>query len=170
MMTDHMHEERSRLSEMRDVAELVMSVKAAHRELARLDNELMRPLGLTGPQADAVLVLDRAGPLSLKALGDLLIAESGHPSRLVDRLVSAGLVQRTAADEDRRRVELALTPAGRTLAGRIAETRAQAMTAATAALGDRDLAPALALMREFLAASPASEVIRRRLDLLVDDA
>lgn len=154
---------------MRDVAELVMSIKAAQRELARADNELMRPLGLTGPQADAVLVIGRAGPLSLRELGELLIAESGHPSRLVDRLVSAGLVRRAAADADRRRIELSLTARGRELAERIAATRDQAMAAGATAFEGHDLAPSLRLMRAYLAASPASDIIRRRLDLLVGD-
>jgi DNA-binding MarR family transcriptional regulator len=48
-------------------------------------NEAMRPLGLTGAQADALVVIAQASPVSLKELGELLIAESGHPSRLVDR-------------------------------------------------------------------------------------
>ncbi|CAA9505519.1 MAG: hypothetical protein AVDCRST_MAG45-1574 [uncultured Solirubrobacterales bacterium] len=54
----------------------------------------MRPLGLTGAQADAVVVIGQAEPLSLNDLGELLIAEAGHPSRLVDRLVDAELVER----------------------------------------------------------------------------
>ena len=74
-----------------------MSIKAAQRELERRQNEAMRPLGLTGAQADALVVIGQAGPLSLNELGDLLIAEAGHPSRLVDRLVEAGFVERRAS-------------------------------------------------------------------------
>src|SRR5918998_3877643 len=85
--------------------EFALLIKAIQRELERQTNEAMRPLGLTGAQADAISVLAQAGPLSLKDLGDLLIAEARHPSRLVDRLVEAGLVQRRAATADRRRVE-----------------------------------------------------------------
>src|ERR671916_175303 len=92
--------------------ELALLVKAGQRELERQANEAMKPLGLTAPQADALTVIGQAGPLSLKELGELLIAEAGHPSRLVDRLVEAGLVARQPAADDRRRVELSLTPAG----------------------------------------------------------
>ena len=74
--------------------ELALSVKAMQRELERQMNDAMSPLGLTAAQADALVVIGQAGPLSLKALGELLIAEAGHPSRLVDRLVDAGLVER----------------------------------------------------------------------------
>src|SRR4051794_34681348 len=98
---------------MEPFLELGLLVKAGQRELERRMNEAMRPLGLTGAQADALAVIGQAGPLSLKDLGELLIAEAGHPSRLVDRMVEAGLVERRAAGDDRRRVELSLTPQGR---------------------------------------------------------
>src|SRR3954451_20224979 len=123
--------------------ELALSVKAIQRELERQTNEAMRPLGLTGPQADALLVIGQAGPLSLKDLGELLIAEAGHPSRLVDRLVEAGLVERRAAGEDRRRVELSLSPRGRRLEKRVVEARQGILQLARELVGDRDLEPAL---------------------------
>ena len=69
--------------------EFALSVKAIQRELERRMNDAMAPLGLTAAQADALVVIGQAGPLSLKDLGELLIAEAGHPSRLVDRLVDA---------------------------------------------------------------------------------
>src|ERR671915_176444 len=95
--------------------ELALMVKAGHRELERRMNDAMRPLGLTGAQADALGVIGQAGPLSLKELGELLVAEARHPSRLVDRLVEAGLVDRRAAGKDRRQIELSLNAHGRRL-------------------------------------------------------
>src|SRR4051794_41910692 len=70
--------------------EFGLLIKAGQRDLERRANETMRPLGLTGAQADALTVIGQAGPLSLKELGELLIAEAGHPSRLVDRLGGGG--------------------------------------------------------------------------------
>src|SRR4051812_50070774 len=70
--------------------EFGLLIKAGQRDLERRANDAMRPLGLTGAQADALSVIRQAGPLSLKELGELLIAEAGHPSRLVDRLVEGG--------------------------------------------------------------------------------
>src|SRR4051812_45333633 len=105
--------------------EFALALKACQRELERRVNEAMQPLGLTAAQADAVVVIGDAEPLALKELGELLIAEAGHPSRLVDRLVDAGLVERRPAAEDRRRVELSLTRKGRDLRDQIREVRAQ---------------------------------------------
>jgi MarR family transcriptional regulator, organic hydroperoxide resistance regulator len=145
--------------------ELAMMIKAGQREFERRTNEAMRPLGLTAAQADAIVVIGQAQPVSLKELGELLIAEAGHPSRLVDRLVEAGLVERRGADDDRRRVELSLTPKGRRLQARVLRARQQALELGRALIGDRDLEPALALLRDLAQYSEFAELIARRREL-----
>src|SRR3954468_1299077 len=145
--------------------EFALIVKAAQRELERRINAAMAPLGITAAQADALVVIGQAQPLALKELGELLIAEAGHPSRLVDRLVDAGLVERRAADDDRRRIVLSLTAHGRGVEKRVAATREQMLQLGWALIGERDLEPALELMRELAQYSPFSELIDRRREL-----
>jgi MarR family transcriptional regulator, organic hydroperoxide resistance regulator len=145
--------------------ELALAVKAAHRELDRWMNEAMRPLGLTGAQADALVVIAQASPVSLKELGELLIAESGHPSRLVDRLVDAGHIARQSADTDRRRIVLTPTPTGRRLARRVVAERAKVLALGRELLGDDDIQPALDLAARLLVASPQQRLIERRREL-----
>jgi MarR family transcriptional regulator, organic hydroperoxide resistance regulator len=145
--------------------EFALSVKAVQRELEHWINEAMRPLGITAAQADALVVIGSAEPISLKDLGDLLIAEAGHPSRLVDRLVEAGLVARKPAADDRRRVELSLTARGRRLAQRVERARAQVMELGRETLAGRDLEPALGLLRELLAGTPYGDLVARRREL-----
>jgi DNA-binding MarR family transcriptional regulator len=152
------------------LVELVLCVKAAQRELERRMNDAMRPLSLTGAQADALVVIGQAGPLSLQELGELLIAEAGHPSRLVDRLVEAGLVDRRAADEDRRRIVLSLTAAGRRQVKRIQAARDGVLELGRQLVGDRDLEPALELLRDLLQYSSFAELIARRRELFERDA
>lgn len=147
------------------VFELALLVKAGQYELDRRTNEAMRPLGLTAVQADALTVIRQAGPLSLKELGKLLIAESGHPSRLVDRLVEAGLVARRAAAEDRRQIELSLTPEGRTLAGRVEGARTSLFELARTLIGERDVEPTLALLRDLTQHSSYAQLVARRREL-----
>jgi DNA-binding MarR family transcriptional regulator len=146
--------------------ELAILVKAGQRELERRTNEAMRPLGLTAAQAEALTVIGQAEPLSLKELGELLIAEAGHPSRLVDRLVEAGFVQRRAADDDRRRIELSLTSRGRRLEERIRAAREDVLELGRELIGDRDLRPALELLRELVQYTAFAELIARRRELL----
>jgi DNA-binding MarR family transcriptional regulator len=140
-------------------------MKAVSRELERLVTDAMQPLGLTGIQADALIVIGQTEPVSLKDLGELLIAEAGHPSRLVDRLVEAGLVVRRTAGEDRRRVELALTARGRRLERRAVAVRAEVMDFARAIVADRDIEPALELLREFVRHTAYRDLLTRRREL-----
>jgi MarR family transcriptional regulator, organic hydroperoxide resistance regulator len=149
--------------------EVAMAVKAAQRELERRTNDAMRPLGLTGAQADALWVIGQTQPISLKDLGDLLIAEAGHPSRLVDRLVENGWVERREAADDRRRVVLSLTPQGRRLEKRAAAARQGVMDLAHTLIGDRDLEPILSLLRDLLQFSAFADLIERRRALLENE-
>ena len=139
--------------------ELALSLKAANRGLERAANEAMQPLGITAAQADVLSVLAEAGPLSLKELGELLIAEAGHPSRMVDRLVSAGLVERRPAEDDRRRVVLSLTPRGRRLENRAQAARRQIEDLDRQLVGGRDVTPTLAFLRELMAERPYGALI-----------
>ena len=151
---------------MDPLLELGLLVKAGQREFERRGNEAMRPLGITAAQADAITVIGQAGPLSLKELGELLIAEAGHPSRLVDRLVEAGWVERRSADDDRRRIVLSLTPEGGELERRALEAREGALELGRRLIGGRDLEPALELMRELVRYSAYADLIDRRRELL----
>lgn len=83
---------------------------------------------LTLPQYRALVVVDAQPRLSLRDLA----AEAGvHPStatRLVDRLVSKRLVARRQSTDDRRVVELSLTPRGRAVVEAVAAARRQAVS------------------------------------------
>ncbi|MCO6660028.1 winged helix DNA-binding protein [Cutibacterium avidum] len=59
------------------------------------------------------MTLGELGPVSLKELAGCLVAESGHPSRLVSRLVDLGYATRSASSDDGRAVILTLTEEGR---------------------------------------------------------
>jgi DNA-binding MarR family transcriptional regulator len=149
--------------------ELALSVKAIQRELERRTNEAMQPLGLTAAQADALVVIGQAQPLALKELGQLLIAEGGHPSRLVDRLVESGLVARRVASNDRRSIELSLTADGRKLERRVTAAREGIFDLARQMVGERDLDPGLRLLRDLVGLTSFAELIARRRALLDPD-
>jgi MarR family transcriptional regulator, organic hydroperoxide resistance regulator len=147
------------------VFELALVIKALDRELQRRINEAMVPLGVTAAQADALAVIGQAGRVSLKDLGDLLIAEGGHPSRLVDRLVEAGLVERRTAADDRRRIELSLTSEGERVVGRINETRDALKKLGRRLIPERDLNAAMKALRRMLEHTPHTELVARRREL-----
>jgi DNA-binding MarR family transcriptional regulator len=98
---------------MDSLDELRFLILAAQREGNRVLLTALRPLGLTPAQAEVLRVLHDFEPLTLAELGELLVCETGSPSRLTDGMVQRGLIRRAPSKRDGRAVQLQLTPAGR---------------------------------------------------------
>ncbi|MHB8632955.1 MAG: MarR family winged helix-turn-helix transcriptional regulator [Thermoplasmatota archaeon] len=78
----------------------------------RAEARLRKPGDLSMPQFRFLHMLRTKPEDSLSAIAEDLGVSPPALSRMVDGLVERGLVERTTASGDRRRVELALTPAG----------------------------------------------------------
>lgn len=120
-----------------EVVRFAFETKAFVTELNAALSQLFRPLGITGVQAEALMALDGLGSASLKELSEHLVAESGHPSRLVSKLVAEGWVERTRSGVDGRAVELRLTERGRELASGARAARAPLIEVCRQLYGDR---------------------------------
>ena len=147
---------------MRPEEELRFLILGAQREGNRLLGAQLSPLGLTPSQAEVVRCLADHGPLSLRSLGELMVCESGSPSRLVDALVSRDIVARRADPTDRRQVTLELSRAGRALDAKVRLIEDQIYAAIGGQLGKTGLASALALLRPLVAGSISGDAIARR--------
>jgi DNA-binding MarR family transcriptional regulator len=148
---------------MKTSEELRYAILALQREGNRSLIGALKPLGVTPAQAEVVRVLQDYEPLTLAGLGELLICEAGTgPSRLVDRLVVQGAVERTVGQIDRRSVTLVLTPAGRTLAAAIARVESAMYASIDAATAGQPVDALLALTRTMLAGSTAGAALARR--------
>jgi len=148
---------------MKASEELRYAILALQREGNRGLIGALRPLGVTPAQAEVIRVLDQYAPLTLAGLGELLICESGTgPSRLVDRLVIQGSVQRDIGALDRRSVTLTLTPAGRILSARIAVVENALYDSIDAVTAGQPVEELLALARRMLAGSEAGAALERR--------
>ncbi|MER6808288.1 MarR family transcriptional regulator [Spirillospora sp. NPDC000708] len=124
---------------MEPVLELLMALKTAQREVERRFNHLLRPLGVTAVQAEALLIIADEQPVSIADLGARMAADPGHPSRLADRLAAAGWIDRRPSPRDGRRTDLTLTPDGRDLVERIVAARRPYLERAAAALAETGL-------------------------------
>jgi DNA-binding MarR family transcriptional regulator len=148
---------------MRTAERLRYLVLGAQREGNRWLAGELRPLGLTPSQAEVLRVLGDAAPLSLTALGELLVCESGkNPSRLVDRLVAVGLVARRTLHSDRRAVELTLTDEGAALERRVRTIEEAMYTDLDRAGSPTDLAAAIELLERFVAGRPSGDALAAR--------
>lgn len=78
-------------------------------------------------QARVLLTVDRHAPGTLAELGALMEMSAPATSRVVSRLVGAGLMERREATRDRREVVVALTDQGRDALRRLSEARTAAL-------------------------------------------
>jgi DNA-binding MarR family transcriptional regulator len=147
---------------VRTAEQLRYLVLAAQLEGRRQLAQALRPLGLTPSQAEVLRVLADHAPLSLNGLGELLVCESGSsPSRLVDRVVARGLVDRRPGSEDGRAVELTLTDEGRRLAGEVAIIE-ERMYRMIDDLAGPDVGTVVEFLAAYVAGSPVGDAFRRR--------
>ncbi|MCW3002459.1 MAG: hypothetical protein JWQ20_1757 [Conexibacter sp.] len=95
--------------------QLCFALYAASRAVIGRYREHLDALGLTYPQFLVMLVLWENGPVSVGALGQQLMLDSGTLSPLLKRLADASLVERRRRLDDERSVEVRLTRQGRAL-------------------------------------------------------
>lgn len=103
--------------------------------------------GVTLPQLRILTVAAELGLLNNADVARTLGIHISNASRLCDRLVVAGLLDRRDSQTDRRQVELTLTDTGRHLVDSVAEHRRAAFTAILAGMSPeerRELAEPLA--------------------------
>ena len=147
------------------VEELRYLVLAIQREGNRLLAAELRPLGITPSQAEVLRVLRDHGPLTLNALGDLLVCETGNsPSRLVDRLVAQGLVKRGIDKVDRRYLALSLTPQGRALHRRVVTAENRLHRTMHDLVAGQALDETITTLRAVADAFPSGAALARRRD------
>jgi len=147
---------------MAPLEELRFLILAAQREGNRLFADALRPLHLTPSQAEVLRVLQDYEPLSLIALGDLLVCETGSPSRLVQGLVEDGLVARLPSSADKRMVTLTLTGMGREMAAKVSAIESQFYEANAGLAKDTSLPEMLGLLWRFVEGKPAGIALARR--------
>lgn len=89
-----------------------------HRLAGRLTEQLLvvyRQYGLSEGEFDLLATLRRSGELNPGELAQHTMVTTGAISKRIDRLESAGLVQRRVSEEDGRARVVGLTPDGRRL-------------------------------------------------------
>ncbi len=149
---------------MRAAEQLRYLILAAQREGNRRLTMMLSELGITPAQSEALRIIADHGPLALRELGDMLVCDTGtSPSRIVDRLVAAGFVQRNASEHDRRQVRLTLTPQGRDKAERVATIENQLYDLLDHAGEGTDIDAVIEFLQAFTRQSPAGLALANRL-------
>jgi DNA-binding MarR family transcriptional regulator len=94
---------------------LLVAISA--RSISQVDDTI------TIPQFRTLVILSNRGPINLATLASLLGVQPSATGRMVDRLVSAGLIDRLPHPTSRRELLAALTKRGREIVRRVTEHR-----------------------------------------------
>ena len=100
-------------ADVEQTAELVMETVSAVTRAIRREMREHRPVEMSMQQFRALGVVRRHPNASLSAVAEHLGLTAATVSKLVDALVRRGLVTRTDSPQDRRKVVLEVTGAGR---------------------------------------------------------
>jgi len=92
--------------------QLCFAVYSASHAFTRFYKPLLAQLGVTYPQYLALLTLWEEDSLSVTAIGDRLLLDSGTLTPVLKRLEALGLVSRTRSTTDERQVIVRLTEQG----------------------------------------------------------
>ncbi|MDY7084322.1 MAG: MarR family transcriptional regulator [Actinomycetota bacterium] len=111
---------------------------------------------MSSVQLNALLAVERAEGLNLGGLAAELSMLLSSASRLCDRLVASGLVERVPGRADRREIALYLTPASRTLLAELRHIRRRALTGVLEKMSSGGRAALLRGLTEFAEAAGES--------------
>jgi MarR family transcriptional regulator, organic hydroperoxide resistance regulator len=138
------------------------AILALQRNGSRELSKRLRAIELTPAWAEAIAVIESHGPLSIRELGQLLVCEADHPSKLVARMVKAGLLQRRENSSDGRAWTVDLTEGGEKAARRLARLE-QTWDAQIAALASiEEIEAVLPTLLKLLHQTPASAALAER--------
>jgi MarR family transcriptional regulator, organic hydroperoxide resistance regulator len=97
------------------ISQIMQSLRRVFKSIQDYSQEVSKKYGITGPQLWALKTIAANGSLSLGELSQRMYLHPSTISGVVDRLEKKKYVQRDRAKEDRRVVQVRLTPLGRNL-------------------------------------------------------
>ncbi len=100
------------MKDLRLDRQLCFAVYSASHAFTRFYKPLLAQLGVTYPQYLTLLTLWEEDALSVTAIGDRLLLDSGTLTPVLKRLEALGLVSRTRSTTDERQVIVRLTEQG----------------------------------------------------------
>lgn len=123
------------------LARIVTESQRHYADYSLFNQAMADHVGLHPTDMQCVALLDmEPGPVSTGEIARLTGLTSGSATRLVDRLVKAGIVERHADPHDRRRSLVSLSPEARERIGKAWDTPGRAFGAVLERYSDSELA------------------------------
>lgn len=101
----------------RVILSLLMTANQLNEEVA----ETLKPFGLSIPQFNVLRILrgQKGKPANLSTIQNKMVSKMSNTTRLVDKLITKGLVERITCEKNRRKVEITITDRGLALLAEI---------------------------------------------------
>src|SRR3954447_8140489 len=117
------------MTDREPLEDALSAVLAASRTLVAISTESMGHVldELDVIQFRVLVVVASRGPCSLGGVAEAVGLHVSTASRTCDRMVAMGLLNRSASANDRRNLELTLTPDGEDLVGQVLRRRREAL-------------------------------------------
>lgn len=102
---------------------LMINIIYTGSQFTLANNRMLKEYDLTSQQFNVLRILrgQKGNPLSLKEIEQRMLDRSSNGSRLVEKLLKKGMIERVICEEDRRRIELTITSKGLRLLDKIDE-------------------------------------------------
>jgi len=95
------------------IADLWLTVSRIMKRINKhLGQDMEDRYDLTGPQMFTLWQLKESGPMSMGEFSEMLAVTHGVATRMVDRLIDKGMVERSRDEVDRRVVRVSVTERG----------------------------------------------------------
>ncbi|WP_051837654.1 MarR family winged helix-turn-helix transcriptional regulator [Streptomyces sp. NRRL F-2580] len=141
MSTDPTRTSGARWSRAELLARIVTESQRHYADYSLFNQAMADHVGLHPTDMQCVALLDmEPGPVSTGDIARLTGLTSGSATRLVDRMVKAGVVERHADPNDRRRSLVSLSPVARERIGAAWDTPGRAFGAVLESYSDTELA------------------------------
>ena len=114
-------------------------------------------VGVTGAQLFVLQILAESPALSMNELAERTVTHQSTVSTVVNRLVRRGLVTKSRSSADGRRVELRLSPKGKTLVRRSPEVAQSRLIEGLRALPETEARELARMLRRLVTAMGAAE-------------
>ncbi|MEC4004923.1 MarR family transcriptional regulator [Flavobacterium sp. SUN052] len=99
---------------MDDAKKVVLNVMYTQNIIADKFNEVLKPHDLSGEQYNVLRILrgQKGCPANMCIIQERMIAKSSNTTRLIDKLLLKDFVTREVCPENRRKIEVLITPKG----------------------------------------------------------
>ena len=131
---------------------LVRLIKHLYKHLHDDANALLKPWGISHPEYNILMMLygTEGHALNPSQLAEAAGEKSANITRLADSLCDKGLIERTASDEDRRKVSLSLSRQGLAMIDDFMPAICALLERQTAGLKASETAQLVRLLKKFL--------------------